>query len=82
MHQGRLFAYLNECPHWAVDLDLGDGHFFDPELQHIYCKNHGALFQPTDGRCVTGPCLGRSLVAFPLERDGDDAVVHLPGALP
>lgn len=74
-HQGRFFAYLNECPHWSVELDLGDGHFYDEELDRVYCKNHGAIFSPTTGECDSGPCLGRSLVSLRARRDGDDLLV-------
>ena len=70
-------AYLNECPHWAVELDLGDGHFFDVVLDRIYCKNHGALFVLPSGDCETGPCLGRALTQYPARLDGEDVVVSL-----
>lgn len=77
-HAGELHCYLNECPHWAVELDLGDGHFYDPELDRIYCKNHGALFLPDSGSCETGPCLGRSLVRLRVRPVGQDALVEVP----
>lgn len=77
LHEAALYAYLNECPHWAVELDLGDGHFFDEQLERIYCKNHGALFHPKSGVCETGPCLGRALTRFPVRVEADDAVVQL-----
>ncbi len=75
--QDQLLAFQNECPHWSVELDLGDGHFYDPELDRVYCKNHGALFVLPDGRCETGPCLGRSLTRLELTLDGDDVMVHV-----
>ena len=74
-HRGTLLAFVNECPHWAVELDLGDGHFYDPELDRIYCKNHGALFVLPNGECETGPCLGRSLTRLDLRVEGNDVVV-------
>lgn len=77
---GGFSAFLNECPHWAVELDLGDGHFYDPEMGRIYCKNHGALFHPTTGMCETGPCLGRSLERFETEVHGGDVVMLVPTA--
>jgi nitrite reductase/ring-hydroxylating ferredoxin subunit len=76
---GVLYAFINECPHWSVELDLGDGHFYDEQLDRIYCKNHGALFHVESGLCETGPCLGRSLEGLALEVDGPDVLVHLPG---
>src|SRR5690606_26272859 len=78
LHRNGLWlAYLNECPHWSVELDLGDGHFFDPELDRIYCKNHGALFVLPSGDCETGPCLGRALTQYAARVDGEDVVVSL-----
>ncbi len=74
-HRGALVAFLNECPHWAIELDLGDGHFYDAAVDRIYCKNHGALFKLPDGQCETGPCLGRSLVRLVLREVGDDVLV-------
>lgn len=79
-YDGRLRAFLNECPHWSVELDLGDGHFFDEGLRRIYCKNHGALFSPTSGLCETGPCLGRALTQFVVEEGATEVVVG-PGLL-
>jgi len=76
-HQSALRAFLNECPHWAVELDLGDGHFYDSELDRIYCKNHGALFFADTGTCETGPCLGRSLQPFDVTVEGDDALIQV-----
>lgn len=72
-----LVAYLNRCPHWSVDLDLGDGRFYAQDIDRIYCKNHGALFRVEDGVCDHGPCLGQSLVRCAVELEGDDAWVSL-----
>jgi len=36
------------------------------------CANHGALFEPENGACLSGPCSGDSLTAVPLDvRDGE-----------
>src|SRR5512145_2186100 len=51
-------AFANRCPHWDIDLDVGDSRFYDPRVQRIYCKNHGATFLPADGICDAGPCKG------------------------
>jgi nitrite reductase/ring-hydroxylating ferredoxin subunit len=74
-HPLGFFAYLNRCPHWAVDLDLGDGRFYAADIDRIYCKNHGALFRVADGVCDHGPCFGEALEPFSVELDGDDAWV-------
>ena len=77
--EAGLVAYLNRCPHWSVDLDMGDERFYAEDIDRIYCKNHGALFRATDGVCDWGPCLGKGLLRFELEIEGDDAFVMLPG---
>jgi nitrite reductase/ring-hydroxylating ferredoxin subunit len=81
-HPGGFSAFVNECPHWYVDLDLGDGNFYAPELDRIFCKNHAALFLPDTGRCVVGPCAGLSLERFELRFEGDDALVRVEGQPP
>lgn len=78
-HETGLFAYLNVCPHFALDLDMGDGRFYAADVDRIYCKNHGALFRVADGLCEQGPCLGRSLEALSVEIDGEDAWVSWDG---
>jgi nitrite reductase/ring-hydroxylating ferredoxin subunit len=77
-HHGELFAYANLCPHWNVDLDLGFGDFYDSADDRIFCRNHGALFQPRTGFCDFGPCAGWSLERFEVTLDGDDALVSVP----
>jgi len=80
-HGGGWVAYLNRCPHWSVDLDMGDERFYAPDLDRIYCKNHGALFRVIDGVCDHGPCLGQALTPLVVELEGDDAWVtwaHAP----
>ncbi len=74
---GQLFSFLNECPHWSVDLDLGDGHFYDEESDRIYCKNHAALFVLPSGECETGPCRGRFLTQFKIIILANGAEVEL-----
>ncbi len=78
-HQAGLFAYRNSCPHWAVDLDMGDERFYAEDIDRIYCKNHGALFRVPDGVCDFGPCFGKALTPLPVELEGDDAWVGPKG---
>lgn len=58
---GKPRAYLNECAHQAMELDLQAGQFLDRSGQHIICATHGALYSPDEGLCVSGRCDGRSL---------------------
>jgi nitrite reductase/ring-hydroxylating ferredoxin subunit len=77
-YDDALYAFANSCPHWSVDLDYGTGEFYEPELDRLVCKNHGALFHPQTGFCDWGPCTGHSLERFDVSADGDDALVSIP----
>ena len=69
--KGRVFVYVNRCPHVGLPLDLKPGRFLDREKTFILCTNHGALFRIEDGTCVSGPCAGDRLEAAATEiRDG------------
>lgn len=70
-------AYRNSCPHWNVDLDLGFGDFYAADLDHVFCRNHGALFVPTTGECVFGPCAGQRLSRLDVRVEGDDLFVRI-----
>lgn len=64
-------AYLNICPHMGATLEMFPDRFFDETGDFLLCTIHGARFSKTDGHCVSGPCLGRSLRAVPIVLDGD-----------
>ncbi len=62
--QGQFYAYQNRCPHLGVNMDWAPNQFFDAEHRFIQCTMHGALFEPNNGFCIRGPCLGLSLTAL------------------
>ena len=69
---GRVVAYLNRCVHVPSELDWQAGEFLDAERAWIVCSTHGALYAPTSGRCVGGPCgRGRLTALVVEERDGE-----------
>lgn len=59
---GKLHAYLNNCPHAGVRLDWATGTVRQEGTSYLRCSMHGALFEPSSGKCVAGPCKGASLV--------------------
>jgi nitrite reductase/ring-hydroxylating ferredoxin subunit len=64
-------GYINACPHVGLPLNLSGDHFFDADGQLLLCQMHGALFRPSDGFCVSGPCDGESLKRLEIAvRDG------------
>ncbi len=71
-HAGRVYGYLNRCPHRTLELDWMEGTFFDARGEFLVCATHGARYHPANGACVDGPCLGRGLVALALELDGEE----------
>ena len=73
------YAYLNQCRHWPVPLDLGDADFFYPQADRIVCKTHGAVYQADTGLCEYGPCAGAVLDVFLVSVQGDQALVTVPG---
>lgn len=77
-HDG-YHAYLNQCCHWPVPLDLGDGDFFYAKADRIVCKTHGAAYQADTGLCDSGPCARAVLDSYPVAIQGDQARITVPG---
>jgi len=73
--RGNVYGYLNQCPHLFLELDYEEGEFFDISGDYIICANHGALFEPESGKCVSGPCYESSLEPIPVIES--DSVVML-----
>ncbi len=71
---GALHAYINRCVHVPTEMDWQQGEFLDMDKRFILCSIHGASYEPTDGRCVGGPCgRGRLTLVHVTERDGQVA---------
>lgn len=77
---GALRAYVNTCPHAGHPLDLLPHRFLTADRALIVCSSHGALFEPSSGRCVAGPCPGRSLRPLAVATDADGVVRLVEGA--
>jgi nitrite reductase/ring-hydroxylating ferredoxin subunit len=71
-HAGAVRGYLNRCAHVAMELDWQPGRFYDADGQWLLCATHGALYEPSSGRCAGGPCAGRGGLRpiRVIERDG------------
>ena len=72
---GELRAYVNECMHIAIPLDLYSGDLWSEDKKHLRCLTHGALYRPKDGYCVHGPCVGQSLERLRVEVQSDGVYV-------
>jgi len=69
--EGRVVAYVNRCAHVPTEMDSQPGEFLDADRRFILCSMHGAVYEPTSGRCIAGPCAGQRLMAVDVvERGG------------
>jgi nitrite reductase/ring-hydroxylating ferredoxin subunit len=74
---GLVHGYVNRCPHAGTELDWEPGEFFEEAQLYLVCSTHGALFEPSTGFCVAGPCRGASLGRLPVrEEDGQVYLDH------
>jgi nitrite reductase/ring-hydroxylating ferredoxin subunit len=69
-----VVAYLNRCAHIPAEMDWTPGKFWDQDKRFIICAVHGALYDPPNGECVSGPCPGAKLI--PIEVTEQAGVVH------
>ncbi|HWF17929.1 MAG TPA: Rieske 2Fe-2S domain-containing protein [Verrucomicrobiae bacterium] len=65
--QGKLVAYENRCQHLPVRLDFPDAKLFNRDGTHFICQNHNAIYEPSTGLCVRGPCEGQTLRALEIQ---------------
>jgi len=71
-----VYGYVNSCPHLGTPLEMIDDQFLN-EDGFILCTTHGALFEPDDGECIAGPCMGDYLTPLSLEVEKDGLVLLL-----
>jgi nitrite reductase/ring-hydroxylating ferredoxin subunit len=78
-HFGIVHAYVNVCPHAGTELDWQPGEFFEESGLYLMCSTHGAMFEPSNGFCVAGPCRGASLQPIAIrESDGQVFLDNAP----
>ena len=76
---GQYVAYVNECVHLPISLDLDDNDFFTCDGQLFVCKTHGSVYEPTAGKCIGGPGQGKSLEQLPVLVEDGAIYVELGG---
>ncbi len=70
-YQGKVYAYINLCPHAYEPIVFGSQSAFNSDKRYIVCREHFAMFNPETGVCVSGPCPIADLVKIDvLEQDG------------
>lgn len=70
-----IFAYRDACPHHGNRLDWGGEGFIDSNGLYLMCGKHGALFDPTTGCCIEGPCRGNALTPLNVTVRGGDVCI-------
>ena len=63
---GVARGYLNVCAHVGLPLDGRRGEFWYLDGSYLGCVQHGAIYEPSTGLCVRGPCKGLSLIPLNL----------------
>ncbi|HEX6859704.1 MAG TPA: Rieske (2Fe-2S) protein [Caulobacteraceae bacterium] len=67
-------GFIDSCPHTGQPLSLFGDRYFTRDGRFLLCSGHGAMFEPKDGACIAGPCVGRALRPWPVAVS-DGAVV-------
>ena len=74
----QVRAYVNRCPHQLYRMNVLPDDLLSADRRYILCEMHDALFEKDSGRCIAGPCLGRSLWTLPIQIDAG-RVLLAPG---
>lgn len=73
--EGRLYAYLNSCPHSPGSRMSWRRHgYLSADRTRIVCAGHGSQFDIATGECLQGAAEGFSLQSLPLRVDEAGAV--------
>jgi nitrite reductase/ring-hydroxylating ferredoxin subunit len=74
-HNNQVQAYLNRCAHIAMEMDYQPDRFFDESGKWLLCATHGAVYEPSTGQCVEGPCR-KNLVKIDLSETDSKVYWH------
>jgi nitrite reductase/ring-hydroxylating ferredoxin subunit len=77
----NVYAYQNYCAHLGHPLNWKPDHFLTKDRDLIMCASHGALYDIDSGRCIAGPCKGKSLRRVEARVEGGKVVVRGPVSL-
>ncbi|MFN3386879.1 MAG: Rieske (2Fe-2S) protein [Candidatus Thermochlorobacter sp.] len=74
-YQGKIYAYINLCPHAHEPIIFGHQSAFNSDKRYIVCREHFAMFNPETGVCVSGPCPIADLVKIEVVEKDD--MIHV-----
>jgi len=77
LYNSKYYAYRNKCQHFSVELDWDNNEFFEEEEKFIVCATHGAIYEPSTGKCLMGPCAGEKLEVLNLKILEDKLIVTI-----
>ena len=63
----QIYAYVNRCAHFGVPLANKLEHLGVKPHTSIHCSVHYARYRWWDGYCEYGDCVGKALLAIPVE---------------
>ena len=69
---GGLYGYENHCPHLGIQLEMVPDQFLESTHSLIQCSMHGALFQISDGLCISGPCFDQKLKPVSIKEENGE----------
>ena len=76
-YEGEFHAYINQCQHLPVELDWDEAHYFDETEKFLICATHGAVYDPKNGHCLSGPCKSKYLIKLEIiERNHKIEVIY------
>jgi len=74
--EGKVYAYMNWCPHYGATMDWKIDTFLTHDKTAILCALHGAEFAIETGACFLGPCEGDNLIPVAIRIEDGDRVVY------
>lgn len=77
---GTVRVWRDRCPHLGSPLPWRKDTYLNRAGDRIVCAAHGAQFEPENGLCILGACLGQRLEAVPfvLTSDGEIILTEYP----
>ncbi|MDT8448677.1 MAG: Rieske 2Fe-2S domain-containing protein [Wenzhouxiangellaceae bacterium] len=75
---GTVRGWLNVCPHAGRALNWAPDRFLVDDAGNLVCSAHGAVFEPSAGECIAGPCRGDRLRQAPVTECGG-SIVYIAG---
>lgn len=76
--RGQFVAYVNECVHLPISIDLDDNDFFTCDGNFFVCKTHGSVYDPAVGKCIGGPGQGKLLEQLTVVVESGALFLELP----